>query len=289
MDEFCHPIAGSNISAYCKPSPGRFMEYFPTCLIKPCQLEIKNYIITYNGCSTACVALYTTPSGGTSAVLVPSGDTVIVCAQIDSVKVTCPLEDFDIVEGGDNCIEPIPCYCYTVFSEAPYIKIAWVSCEGIHYEIEGKSLPFGRWDACAQEDSVEVSIATEYSIVGGTSICTSNEDCTFIPCYCYNVALGGTGTKTEQLDVHYINCNGDEITTRLTGCGKLPCEEINICAKEESIIITPITEGSYATVNGGTNVCTTDEDCIPITTTSTTSTSTTTSTSSTSNHYCTNM
>ena len=98
MDEFCHPIAGSNVSAYCRPSPGRFMEYFPTCLINPCELEIKNYTITYNGCATACVVLYTTPAGGTSKVLVNGGESVTISAQVDSVKVTCPLEDFNIVE-----------------------------------------------------------------------------------------------------------------------------------------------------------------------------------------------
>ena len=34
-DECCHPIAGSNIVAYCPPT-GNYFEYFPTCLINPC-------------------------------------------------------------------------------------------------------------------------------------------------------------------------------------------------------------------------------------------------------------
>lgn len=34
-DECCHPIAGSNIAAYCPPT-GNYFEFFPTCLIKPC-------------------------------------------------------------------------------------------------------------------------------------------------------------------------------------------------------------------------------------------------------------
>ncbi len=33
----CQPIAGSNVSAYCKPTTGNYIEYFPTCLIKPCE------------------------------------------------------------------------------------------------------------------------------------------------------------------------------------------------------------------------------------------------------------
>ena len=32
----CQPIAGSNVSAYCKPTTGNYIEYFPTCLINPC-------------------------------------------------------------------------------------------------------------------------------------------------------------------------------------------------------------------------------------------------------------
>lgn len=38
-DEFCQPIAGSNISAYACP-PGHYIEYFPSCCIcVACEME----------------------------------------------------------------------------------------------------------------------------------------------------------------------------------------------------------------------------------------------------------
>ena len=35
-DEYCTPIPGSNISAYCLPQPGNFYEFYPPCLVNPC-------------------------------------------------------------------------------------------------------------------------------------------------------------------------------------------------------------------------------------------------------------
>jgi hypothetical protein len=35
-DEDCTPIPGSNVSAYCLPQPGNFYEFYPPCLINPC-------------------------------------------------------------------------------------------------------------------------------------------------------------------------------------------------------------------------------------------------------------
>lgn len=35
-DEYCTPIPGSNISAYCLPQPGNFYEFYPPCLINVC-------------------------------------------------------------------------------------------------------------------------------------------------------------------------------------------------------------------------------------------------------------
>lgn len=36
VDDDCTPIPGSNISAYCLPQPGNFFEFYPPCLINPC-------------------------------------------------------------------------------------------------------------------------------------------------------------------------------------------------------------------------------------------------------------
>ena len=289
MDEFCHPIAGSNVSAYCRPHPGRFMEYFPTCLIKPCQIIINNYVITYNGPTRACHVLYTTPDGSTSNILINNGESVTVCAQVDSIKVTCGLEDFEIAEEG-NCpttttttssttttttIPPISCYCYIVeLVVRPLtqesISVHYTACDGTplvgylnYFCTKGPCPPVPYLNICAQEGSITIVPVIDGStgeVSGGTSPCTLNEQC--IPpivCYCYNVALNSpTGIGT----VSYTSCDGDTKATAPINSG-LGITEVNICAQEGTVTFKGL-EGTTVSITGGTNICTVDGDCEPL-------------------------
>lgn len=94
-DECCHPIAGSNIAAYCTPPTGNYFEFFPSCLIKICPpfsagVIILDAILCYDGEATVKVVAVggVPPYTGTGIFTISAGTTIYTVTDSEGTTVT---------------------------------------------------------------------------------------------------------------------------------------------------------------------------------------------------------
>lgn len=148
-----------------------------------------------------------------------------------------------------NCCNAPICLTYTVESATTRgITISALTCDGFPVGGAYRSLTDGIWGpSCLQKDSLIVTSVDPYVITTGTT-CTS-------PCLCYTLSAEPT-SPPSTLTFAYTDCNGNRFSEPLLPS---PGFTASVCAKQDSVEVSY--SGTWS-LEGGTVVCTTNEDCI---------------------------
>jgi hypothetical protein len=210
-DECCHPIAGSNIVAYCPPT-GNYFEYFPACLINPCPpIPPISLCYCYNieSDTTSGITInWVECKGGpgfytTNSLLLPYQ----ICAQEDSIVITSS-DPYTITGGTSLCTTSSfckTCLCYDLEVPSGILNtpLSYLDCNGN----PGSVLPGERVAKCiTQITNLGDGTATPL----GTT-CTNFFDCVIPPplvpkrCTWDNVIGTGYAIDEQMGDIEAFN------------------------------------------------------------------------------------